>query len=282
AMEIWRAQIEIGLSLFVFLSIYAFINWNNEKNERTNWLVISAIFAGLAMATKYIGFVALASILILLTLHIKNSKEIGKNSKTRKLFIPIYFILISFIIESPWLIKNYIIKSNPVYPYFTNIFTATKFEGDKADILRGDIAHSQTSSIKDWLLLPWNMTMKSRTENPLNGPIFLFFFPLIGLFLFLKDSNGIFKNLLLFFIIYYLLWSFFSNLARFLMPALAVMSIVIAYVFTRSPINIRKFLPLFFILITLLNVSNTLVRLITLNGWRVVFGLISREDYLSS
>lgn len=282
AMEIWRSQIEIMISLFVFLSLYALVNSQKDPGQN-RWRIISAVFAGLAMSSKYIGFFAfLGMTAVLAVLIIKDNKNADPAKKLRASAL-VYFILIALAIEAPWLAKNYVYRSNPVYPYFTNIFTSSaKFQDDKIDSLKLEVRDTRVKSVKEWLALPWDMTMKSLTESPLNGPVFLAFLPLVLLLVILKESNGVFKNFLLFFTVYYIAWSLLSFQARFLIPALPILSVIIAYALTRDPVNIKSLLPLIFIFIIFLNVSHTVTRLATLNGWRVVLGMQSYGDYLSS
>lgn len=44
---------DLGLALFIFLAIFAFINWYSEPSkEKLSWLILCGIFTGLALGTK--------------------------------------------------------------------------------------------------------------------------------------------------------------------------------------------------------------------------------------
>lgn len=99
------SYIESTLAFFGLLSIY-FLTENK--------ILLSAISAGFSSLLKYEGIFIVP---VLIAILIYNHRKSLKNSS-----IPIILVsIISFIIYSPLLIRNWIKLGNPVWPYLTNI-----------------------------------------------------------------------------------------------------------------------------------------------------------------
>jgi len=103
---------DITSILFVLLTFYLFLSFT--KNNNKTYLILSSIFSGLSISSKYINaFYIFSMILTYLIL----------NKITKKTLIYVLiFSIISFVIISPWLIKNTVLTSNPVYPYLNKLF----------------------------------------------------------------------------------------------------------------------------------------------------------------
>lgn len=101
------SYVESMLVFFVVLSVYFLIN---DK------IVLSGIAAGLSVLTKYNGLFILPVLIYILY------RKFGKN---RKLFYKnsIIIILVSLLIASPWLIRNWILLGNPIWPFLNFAFS---------------------------------------------------------------------------------------------------------------------------------------------------------------
>ena len=96
---------ESTLTFFVILSIYFLID---DK------IVLSGIAAGLSILAKYNGFFIVP--ILLYFLYKKNS---DKNLFYKNAFI---ILSLSFLIASPWLIRNWLLLGNPIWPFLNFIF----------------------------------------------------------------------------------------------------------------------------------------------------------------
>lgn len=132
-VSILAALLTVTLPLFGFLSTSSYIDlaraywellalyclfhcWNDEPTDSSGWLVLSALFAGMALGTKYVAWlVFLPPYSILFGLCFAHRY---KNRKRTLFVIPFVFML-PFI---PWLILNVVWTSNPFYPLFPSIF----------------------------------------------------------------------------------------------------------------------------------------------------------------
>jgi hypothetical protein len=142
-----------------------------QSQERSK-LFQAAVFAGMALSTKYTAGILLISgtVLILLT------KEILKV----KMWQVVQFGGIAVLIFSPWLIKNLLATGNPIYPLL--------FPAAEMDALRIIKYHLSPPETNWWLALtlPWQMTIwgaegKSGPGASI-GPLFLGLTPFAYLF----------------------------------------------------------------------------------------------------
>ncbi|MCI0478346.1 MAG: DUF1420 family protein, partial [Anaerolineales bacterium] len=104
------AYLDVGWVLCEFLSVYAFWNWVEQRQER--WLILSAILMGLALSNKYLalqGMIVLAPAVVLV------SRREGWQKAARNLIV---FGLFAGLVAWPWYLKNWVWLENPVYPYF--------------------------------------------------------------------------------------------------------------------------------------------------------------------
>ncbi|MBI2651794.1 glycosyltransferase family 39 protein [Candidatus Woesearchaeota archaeon] len=106
--------VESMLAFFVIASIYFAIS---KKN------VMASLFLGLGILTKYNAVFIMPA---LLYIAYKNSKS--KKDAIKSMLI---ILIIPLIIASPWLIRNWIVLGNPVWPFINFIFNGvpSKFSG---------------------------------------------------------------------------------------------------------------------------------------------------------
>ena len=97
---------ESTLSFFVILSVYYLIN---DKP------VLSGIAAGLSVLAKYNGVFILPVLVYILHKKYGNKKLFYKNAFA--------VVAISLLIASPWLIRNFILLGNPIWPFLNLIFS---------------------------------------------------------------------------------------------------------------------------------------------------------------
>jgi 4-amino-4-deoxy-L-arabinose transferase-like glycosyltransferase len=96
--------VESMLTFFVLLSIYLALN---------RYLILSSISAGLAILTKYSG-VFVIPVLILIAYKNYSRRKFLKNVAVTSI-IPV-------VIGLPWLIRNWVLLGNPVWPFLNSVF----------------------------------------------------------------------------------------------------------------------------------------------------------------
>jgi len=112
--------VDLGLIFFTTASLLLILKW--LETAKIKWLVVSAVMCGLALGTKYNGLITL----FLLTLFIPPAylRYPGKGPKNqlRAVGYSLSFLLISLLIFSPWMIRNYVWTKNPVYPLYNRLW----------------------------------------------------------------------------------------------------------------------------------------------------------------
>lgn len=176
-------HVDFGLVLFSFLSLYAFLMWEQDKNISDKpWLVLSGIFAGAAIGVKFIAAFNLA----LLSAFVLFRKGRADGWRVAHLARPVFWLWgTATLVASPWYIKTWILTGNPFFPVAYSIFGG-KYWNATVDAI---LSHSTTSDVfrlgrglLDYVFSPWRITMDGALINAgANGygPIFLTFLPFL-------------------------------------------------------------------------------------------------------
>jgi len=215
------AYIDLGAALYTSLALLGFVNWFYSR-KREDFL-ISAIFTGLAMGTKYPAI--LFSFLPLLLGIILKTSLIDKVRWPVSLKKALIFSLVAIGTVSPWLIKNFIYTGNPIYPLFYNFLGGRGWNAFNA--ARFMAQHS--APFPHWWGIFTVPLAISKSKDI--GPLFIIFVPLL---VFFKQFAKPIKLLLIYGGVYFLLWAFFTQRDyRFLLPAFPAISLVVAYLMKR-------------------------------------------------
>ncbi len=125
--------VDLGLIFFSTASFLSLLKWYETKKRRV-WFVLSAVFCGLALSTKYNGLISL----FLLTFFVPAVYLKGSNNtlttQLRAVGFAFMYLSIAVLVFSPWMIKNYVWTKNPVYPLY-NTFFNSKVEVDSKKII---------------------------------------------------------------------------------------------------------------------------------------------------
>ena len=113
------AYVDLGVIFFSTASLLLLLKWI-ETGFKLKFLVLSAGLCGLAIGTKYNGLIAF----FLLTLFVPFLYSRYSQNKIGGLIRPvgygILFFTVALLVFSPWMIRNYHWKGNPVYPLYNN------------------------------------------------------------------------------------------------------------------------------------------------------------------
>ncbi|MCP4367992.1 MAG: phospholipid carrier-dependent glycosyltransferase, partial [Deltaproteobacteria bacterium] len=184
--------VDSGVMFYSFLSFSALLSW--FKLRQKHWFVLSGIFCGLAVGTKYTAIVVtFLTMEILLIVHEYFVEKRSFFRGAQQVFLFAVFVLCC---ASPWFIKNLWYTGNPIYPYFNWIFGshASQLIEYKHYMLHMNSFFGEfASSDKPWfdfilpsLKAPWTITM---TVNGMTagktGVLFLLCLP--GVFFLKKD-----------------------------------------------------------------------------------------------
>lgn len=101
--------VETIVMLWITAAVLCFLRWEAEPGRGLSWLVLSGVFAGLGVGTKYYAGICPAALAILLLFH---------RAPRRPALKPIAaFAGAAVLAGSPWLIKNWAMLGNPFFPF---------------------------------------------------------------------------------------------------------------------------------------------------------------------
>ncbi len=87
------------------------------SEKRSEWIALSAICLGFALATKYTGFFVLLAVLLALIVFSALEKQASQGIKGALLIL-----VLSLLLASPWLVRNEVLRGNPVFPFYSQVF----------------------------------------------------------------------------------------------------------------------------------------------------------------
>jgi hypothetical protein len=236
--------VDLGLIFFSTAAIIFLFKWIESGFGLKN-LLLSALFCGLALGTKYNALIVffLLSVFIIFSYsriagrNKKNPAPIPKGVRTThlKLFLfGVLYLFIVLLIFSPWMIRNYIWTKNPVYPLYHGFFirlNAGQFdqspdEGDNSVVesknknRQGEWNHFAirrmiyNESLAQMVLIPVRIFFEGEDGNPkkFDGRLspFLFILPFFAFLRIRQDSPVIRleKEILFLFSVLFVLFAF--------------------------------------------------------------------------
>jgi 4-amino-4-deoxy-L-arabinose transferase-like glycosyltransferase len=264
--------VDLGLVFFSTAAILSLFKWI-ESQFQFKFLILSGVCCGLMLGTKYNGLV----VLFILTLFIppifirnqKNKFSVNHSAgnaaliKTQLVAVGYgaIFFAVALLIFSPWMIRNYIWKANPIYPLYNQVFNPPiavppdAQAGDQSLEPAADAGSRQTSAAKStrwspfairkvlygeswWeiALIPFRIFFQGQDDNPkyFDGRLnpFLFFLPFLAFIHLNKNSASIRteKIILIFFTVLLVLYAFSMTVIRIryvapIIPPLVVLAI---------------------------------------------------------
>jgi len=268
------ADTDFVWSTLELLSLAALLVGIEAKNR--SWIVLAGIFAGMALGAKYLSFLGVGTLAVLLGWL---DARRGFRSAASSLGL---FLLTAGLVGVPWYLKNWIWLADPLFPYLLG--------GWRLDPPRmwatSQLAQgfSSPSDLIAWLALPFRMFVEPWKFGSSFPPSLL----LLGalLFPFVPRSRTL-NAIGLLVLSWYVLWSLGPGLiARYLVPAIPLAAILSAYAVGRFPFP-RRVLRLGRILVVALAATSLAATALFLTGMAakddvlaVITGAKSRDDYL--
>ena len=222
--EMGTVHIDVGLALYVFLSLYATTLWLSTKEP--GWYKLIICFLGFGLGIKYHALFALGSLCLLTFL----SWTVSDNNPRKGLKESVTLLLISSAgLLIPWGAINLDFTGNPVFPLLHDVFHSRYWTPELSRIIfdqQNDAGIPLTlANWRDSISVLWTLFISEPEKFKGNlGPFFLLLLPLI---LFQRRVRPEAKLILAFSSIYGFLWLLTAQHARYLLavlPGLAVLS----------------------------------------------------------
>jgi len=158
------ARIDLATTFFATLAFGSLVIGSEEENRKLIWL--SAFCAGAAVATKW---TAIPVVLLPLVAFLALRRE-------WRLLLP--FVLLAVVMVAPWLVKNWLLAGNPVYPLFYQWFPHPYWSIAQAAMFSGKhYATFDWGAVGQFFSLLWNYSF----VEPGTVPLLLMTAPLVVL-----------------------------------------------------------------------------------------------------
>jgi 4-amino-4-deoxy-L-arabinose transferase-like glycosyltransferase len=209
------ADVDLGLTLFVTLGIYSFMNWISLRDDK--WLWLSAVFLGLASGTKYSAlFVVLMLAVVALYYDIR----------ARRLRFSLIFALIAILVGCPWYIRNAIVAGNPVWPFFSDFFGYRFWSpGDLSAQMKEMQSHGTGRTILSLVTMPWNLVYHAELFG-VEGTLSKAWLYALPIAVIVGTFRSYTRWLLAFVLAYFLFWFMSVQILRYLDPVLPALALV--------------------------------------------------------
>ncbi|NQU07665.1 MAG: glycosyltransferase family 39 protein, partial [Candidatus Abyssubacteria bacterium] len=220
------AYVDIGMTFYFLLAIYCMWKWKTGGGER--WFVLLCIFAGIFAGMKYTSIYGLISISLMIAVSEFSSGErrFGKTLKRLALFGGIVTIFVL-----PYLVKNYVITGNPVYPVAYGVFGGKWLVPAQVERMLAYVdSHGMGHDWRNMLALPWNITIMGKAGfekfDTTITPLWLIFLPAL---LLTRPNPPAVKWSVFVCMIYFLCWASYTHITRYMMPIFPLLSLACAH-----------------------------------------------------
>jgi 4-amino-4-deoxy-L-arabinose transferase-like glycosyltransferase len=275
--------VEMPLTTYTFLSVWAFWRYHTHSENEWSWLVVAAVMAGLAAGTKLTGAAITIILVILLVFY-------GWRRHRPVVAIASQAALLTggaFILALPWYAKSYAYTGNPFWPFLNNWFGGQYWDalGDEYHyaFLR---APNLPMTLGGFLSVPWRIAARpSELGGFALGLLAVIMAPLALLYRPYGDRPtgflGAFVGL------YYVGWFFMTHQTRFLVPIVPLMCVLAGFTLDRLLARrerlLRIALPILVVTLILLDVPGVTPHLTKQWGALLPYlvGAESRDDLLT-
>lgn len=299
-----RGYIDLSLTLFVTLAIYALTRW--WKEQTTGWVILIGIFLGAALSIKLTAIFLVAAFGLVVLFRTRGAKypvptPVGAPGSDTvvvagagKIVVSGFAaLLLGVVIASPWYLRAWVATGSPVFLFYMSIWPgkANGWDVERSNLfqeMNSQYGGADTNKL-NYLTAPARVSIMAQPEQPQNydGVLGVSFF--IGLPLLIwalwkfdlpveaKIGAGVAG-------VMYLFWLFSSEQLRYLVPILPVLAIAIAASVetTGAKIGALKTIAQYtFIAAAICGISTTAAWFCQKAPLRVILGGETRDQYLT-
>lgn len=170
----WTTQVEGSLALSCLAFLYALDRWSRGGGK--GWALLTGLFAGCALATKY---TALPVVLLGLLVSVLQRSSFWRSCPAREGALS---LLGGVLTLGPWVVKNLVFTGNPFFPYLMGTFPGRRIPQESYLKLLEEQRFHFASDLGGILRLPWDLTMANPDSYVFVGPLALVLAPFLLLF----------------------------------------------------------------------------------------------------
>ncbi len=184
------AYVDLGLIFFTTATLFSIAIWF-EETDKIKWLLIASICSGLALSCKYNAIVSFLILSLLVPFFFLRSQKNSQHSQQlNAIKFSLLFVTVSLLVFSPWLIRNYNLTGNPIYPlhhkllvpkgsFFKNPNSLSNYEAVIRQTIEQDLLKKEKSlgplltrklvydeSLPYTLLIPLRIFYEGEDDNP--------------------------------------------------------------------------------------------------------------------
>jgi len=221
------SYIDLELALFVTLAIYAVSRW--WEGQENSWLIMMAVFLGAALSMKLTTVFVLAAFALVIAFRARSAEDSG-----RVLTFGMGTILLALVIASPGYLRTWKATGSPVFPFYMSIWKgeAPGWDVERSNLFQGMNSQygGENKNALDYLIAPWNLSVKAQAEQPqyfdgVLGIAFLVGLPILVWALWKSEMPVEVKIGTAVAAIMFLFWLFASQQLRYLLPIVPVLAI---------------------------------------------------------
>ncbi len=229
------AYVDLGVVFFSTASLLLLLRWI-ETRFPMRYLILSGIFCGLAVGTKYNGLIALLLLTLFIPYLYSRCAQQGEPRFFKAVGFGVIFLMVALAVFSPWMIRNYVWTHNPVFPLYDHWFNP---QGGYSRASMGLFTVRSVMYHENWwqiALLPVRVFFQGQDGNPqyFDGKLnaFLLLLPLVVLYQIRGGSRIIRteKGILFAFAGLFFLFALFTSTLRMryiapIIPPLVILSV---------------------------------------------------------
>lgn len=224
--EMSIAYVDLAMMFYFLLMMVCLWKWREEGNGR--WFLLFCVFAGIFAGMKYTalhGLIAAGAAIVAAEL-------LSRKRNARSLLFRIsLFGGMVFLFVLPYLVKNYLITGNPVYPLMYDFFGGKWLTPRQVERMLAYVhSHGMGHDVKSLAALPWNITVLGKAGfahfDAVITPLWLIFVPA---FLVIRNKPTVLKWALFVCAVYFASWAASTHITRYLMPIFPLLSLICAY-----------------------------------------------------
>ncbi len=206
------SYVDVGLALYIFLAFITLQNAVQSSNAKSFFL--SGLLLGCAVSIKYLGLISALALGLVFVFELYSSSVANK---FKKFMIWVSGFVLGF---GYWVVRNWYLTGNPLYPYLGSIFKTEPIPGMKYDQVGVGYSFFHLLSVF------WNMVMQPTAFGTFSDRIGMFYLLLIPFILLGAIFVSKSRSSVAFVSVFLVIWFYVCQAGRYLIPALPFMLLI--------------------------------------------------------